>query len=773
MRRFKTSFIIIMVFTVLSAACLGLCEFISNMSFYNSSLELRRAQIETEIGDIMDKVETSLSFGKSLESYYGIDTVLEQICGVEEGAVEAVMLDREDQILYTSYEAEDKKSLASVLDDSFTERLKDTAVDTYVIAESGYQYLVFPIWMNKETYLGNMVAVYLPDSSALRSGGGKWILLVILGTMVLLLCAGLRMFAEKPRKVLNRWMNLLVIAGMLAMSVCLYQKDKQQYETMIRDNAESAAEHIAGNLSGLLEKGLTEDGLMHMPDYLKSQIETNKVCREIHLVSGEDQQKHSGVIVRDIPAAEDLKLKFVIEQGYQQKLLLTMALTFASIILISMMIAIELFRLAEVIDKRISKDFGSGSEEQRHGMTLQIKLLSFFLYTGIYISISYTAVIMRNRESRVFGLSESLSAALPLTVELTMMMLFSLLLPGICRRMKQKEVLFLAAVLLGVGNLACMRVTDPYWLILLRAYCGVGFAFAKYFLNIMVASASENEFKLNYNYAGMNAGVLGGITAGAALGGVLAGASGYQSNYGYTLAVVIVSVVSAFLLVPWEFLENAQNCAVEEEPGFGGKQAAGGSLWNPSALICLFLGSVPLNIGLMYVVSFLPVYMNAQGYSALSVSYAYMINGMAGIYIGTGLVSFLKKISRRMSAAAAFFFAGMGILVLVTGRSLGTVFLSAGLMGLFDGYGTPSITGIYTNHQALARYDKAELLAVFNTVGSGIQIVCPILYNLLIRPDGGSRNLAVMGGAFLAVGAVFYMMLGKEGKCSEKNIHLQ
>ena len=169
----------------------------------------------------------------------------------------------------------------------------------------------------------------------------------------------------------------------------------------------------------------------------------------------------------------------------------------------------------------------------------------------------------------------------------------------------------------------------------------------------------------------------------------------------------------------------------------------------------------------------LAVYMNAQGYSALSVSYAYMINGMAGIYIGTGLVSFLKKISRRMSAAAAFFFAGMGILVLVTGRSLGTVFLSAGLMGLFDGYGTPSITGIYTNHQALARYDKAELLAVFNTVGSGIQIVCPILYNLLIRPDGGSRNLAVMGGAFLAVGAVFYMMLGKEGKCSEKNIHLQ
>lgn len=753
MKKSKIKLVMISVFVILSFACLALCNWISGMSFFVSSEELKIQQMKTEISDIIDKVDNSLEFGKALESYYGMDEVLAEICATGEG-LDAVIQNSEGDLLYTSCKEGEEEKLFEILSED---------------AASDYTYLNFPIGESSAAQGGNLKVAYLPEMIAAKPQNHRMFLGTVLAVMVLLyLFVGVLL---KKKKHLYLWMNILVISGMCVFSFGLYQSYKQQYEVMIQENVQRTAEHIAGNLSELLEKGMDEKMLPTLRQYLSTQIEKNEVCKAVVLTEktkSEARETNRKVICQEIPASKQWKLQIEVDQAYQARLLKNMILTFLSIILITLMIALELFRLIEIVERRLSEDFNTGSKLQKQGMSRQIKLLSFFTYVGIYLSISYTAVIMREQSASIFGLSPEVSSSLPLTMELLMMMVFSLLLAKIDQKVTPRELLISGTLILIVGNLSCTRISNPYLLLILRTYCGIGFAFLKYFLNIFVAAASDTEYELNYNYAGMNAGVLGGITAGAALGGVLAGTFGYQANYGYTLAVVMLTALIGMLCIPWQYLKERRTITFAETKVSENRDKAETHSVHGKGKIyaILFAGSVPLNIGLMYVVSFLPVYMNSRGCSPLSISYAYLINGAAGIYVGASMVKILRKLSGRVSATAAFLLGGAGILVLVLGNGIGLIFLSAGLMGLFDGYGTPSITGAYTNYPALKEYDKAQLLTTFNTVGNGVQILCPMLYNLMIQPDGKTLYLTIFGIVFLLTGGMFYFLLKDEKRFS-------
>ena len=82
--------------------------------------------------------------------------------------------------------------------------------------------------------------------------------------------------------------------------------------------------------------------------------------------------------------------------------------------------------------------------------------------------------------------------------------------------------------------------------------------------------------------------------------------------------------------------------------------------------------------------------------------------------------------------------------------------MSAGIMGLFDGFGTPAITGFFTGLPAVQKADTASMLTVFNSVGSAVQIVCPMLYNLLIQPDGKTTYLLLFGIGYAVVTVLFF-----------------
>lgn len=84
-------------------------------------------------------------------------------------------------------------------------------------------------------------------------------------------------------------------------------------------------------------------------------------------------------------------------------------------------------------------------------------------------------------------------------------------------------------------------------------------------------------------------------------------------------------------------------------------------------------------------------------------------------------------------------------------------------MGLFDGFGTPSVTSYFTG-LAADKSQTAGMLTMFHMTGSGVQILCPMLYNLMIQPDGSKIYLAVFGAVYLVLAGMFTVICRPNSK---------
>lgn len=760
----------VMVFSALALGSLQFVGWISRMAFENTCITLQEQHIRTEVSEVVDTIENSVNFGKELENYYGMDELLAKACEISDGNIDAAVLDGSGEPLYLSFADSDKRIelLSQIYTEEYQAELSDAAGNGIMgerVSLGDYESIVFPLHKQEEVTAGYFLVIYrqsdfLEKNDFSEPERAKWI---IWAAVSIFLCVFL--LRKKGKKRQMRYLPVaFIMAGMLVNIIFMYQAYKDKYFAMVSRNAESAAVYLQESVEKLLEKGLPVESLAEISDYLNQKAEGNAAIESIAVVKnyystneGVDADKY----VLSLEAADGAaQLDVVVSRSYIMQRVLMMTLTFGAVLAISLMLTYELTNLAEIISARADKAFNQKTKRQMEAVGIQVKILSFLTYMAIYASMSYTAVVMRKWNASLFGLSEAVSASLPLTVELLCIMLCSAAAQKIFKDMSLKKLLLFVFSFLIPGNMACICAASPYVLLALRAFCGMGFGFLKYWLNSIVSAGSEDMDAVGRNYAQLNAGMLGGITVGASLGSILAQSMGYQFNYLFTGLLCAMVMGFSMFAIPWRMLDAERL----HPAGNAGQQSVRiKDIFRDRALLkAILLGAVPLNIGLMYVVAFMPVYMDSIGEPAIITSYAYLVNGIAGVYLGTVMVGRLKKFSGKLSVTFAMLTAAAGILILVPGPDTWTALLSAAVMGLFDGYGTPVITSFFACLAHVQKADTAGMLTVFNSVGGAVQIVCPMLYNMLILQDGSTLHLFLFGICYVVLAISFSGMFRKK-----------
>lgn len=770
MKQIKSRVYIIAVFALIALGSLGFVNWICGMAFRNTCVELQEQYIAVQVEDEIRGIETSVSFGKDIGSYYGMDEILSRISAVNQPPVEAVLTGASGQVLYTTLRENDEGlyMLGHIISRDYQEklgRITEKADSAASLKCGDFETMVFPMYKNGEEFLGRMIVVYRAESlipAGFESGGaGLWQVWAALAALLALFYAVKRKAGNEPWYI--RFMPvILIMCGMLLYIVGLFNLYQDRYNAMITENAECSAGIVRESIDNLLDKGFDPQRIAEVSDYISQKVADNDSIGNISIGrvyynSSDDARSRSEDGVLHLPIEHtDLQMDIQLSRSYIEGRITVMTLTFAVIFVICLMITYELTYLGEIISVRMSDQFNRDCPQQYESMSSLIRLLSFASYTAIYTSMSYTAVIMRGWGASVFGLSPGVSASLPLTVELSCIMLGSVVIQKVFRGERTGRMGIMIFPFLILGNLACTAASSPYVLIGLRAFCGIGFAFLKYWMNLLVAAGSRDAEGVRENCARFNGGLLGGITVGASLGAILAQAMGYQSNYYFTVLISVGVMAVMLLCVPFRFLDARRGpgeAAVRSEK----KERI---FTNAAVLKVLLLGCVPLNIGLMYVVAFLPVYMDNAGQPALATSYAYLVNGLSGVYLGVVLVSLLKKLPQKFCVVLTMLLGAAGILVLTLNSGLAVILISAAVMGLFDGFGTPGVTGYFTGMPEIQKRDTAGMLTIFNSVGSGVQILCPMLYNILIQPDGRTWPLRVFGMCYIGAAALFLLLMG-------------
>ena len=681
------------MYVLIVLIALFFASWIVKIAYRNTAIELSEDYLQLLTREVVDNMETSLRYGKDLSNYYGIEGELSEITSCNESAIGTVVTGTDGDVYATCFPPERAYSMMN----SFYKYIDKEGVSAFAkLGENGEK-------ISLDRFRG-IVYVIRKDNTA---QGYIWVIYDAEG-----------------------------IAAVKDVSLIKFSSD---YASMVEGNALNTQTYIQNKVDNLMEKGLPASRLADLEDYFAAVASENKAV--------------SGFTISD-----DGKVTVEKNDAFIRSECTAFLMHIIAILVICIIAGYELTNLIPAIMDKLPSAGKKGAETGRgKSMTGTIRILSFLLYTAIYISMPYSTVIMRKQGLSVFGLPLSLSASLPLTMELIMIFVVSLVIQRIYSKENIHVLFCLAVGILVAGNAASTKVDSAYLLILLRAFCGIGFAFLKYFFNRLVAAGSEDDEQVRENLANQNAGLLGGITVGSSLGSILAGVFGYLGNYMFTGIVIAVVFAVSHLVFNWKKLGEKKVEETKEANEDRDHLSLGSVLKDRSLFWAIILTDIPLNVGLMYVVAFLPVYMGAIGQPPILTSYAYLVNGLAGVYLGVWLIKHLKIKKARRAVALSIFTGAVGFLVLLFGKNAFVVLASAIILGIFDGYGTPTMTGYFASLGKNKVKDSAGLLTIYGSIGSAVQIICPSIYGILASPTGDTMPIAVFSIIFASFGVVLVL----------------
>jgi hypothetical protein len=212
-------------------------------------------------------------------------------------------------------------------------------------------------------------------------------------------------------------------------------------------------------------------------------------------------------------------------------------------------------------------------------------------------------------------------------------------------------------------------------------------------------------------------------------------------------------------LLPWKPLSERSVQAEEEKP----VQAADllRMVFSGEMLFFILFIGIPLNIGVMLCVTLVPAICQTNGISSVMLSYCYIANGLAGIYIGPALVSKAKaKFGLNLCIAFAFALTAVSIFILRIPPVALMIVLTSMILGFLDGFATPMVTDRFMTLGIVRNAVDESTALIFSVVLSYVLLTfAPMIAELLLLPGKGVFSPMMIGAAVYAAAAVLVFLL--------------
>lgn len=782
-QRIKT---IAVTFCVMLLITLSLLSLICTLSFDQNYREVKQSYYATLCDQVIADMETSVSYGKSIEQYYGIDEVFSRTQALFEGdGVEISILDREGSVLYTSY-GEDSP-VADLAESDEAQRMVDMigdAEDQELMTGSGYETLFMPIESGGEKvgyYLLSVPVSVYDDQRAIMVKETLVTLAVAfsLGAIVMLAYfLGIRhrrILDESTWKILFFGVpSAILIVAILGTGMTNFLLFQNRYEAAVEEDAMSVVEYVGMTTQELYDKGVTYEEMTAagLDNYLADKVRQMPVLEALTItdvVADSNNvlaQSKSGVASTTV-ATDDgtLQIEAFISDEYVQGRMQELFLMFLATFIFCIVIIFEMTRLPAMLSKRRDHDFGASNSETYDYISSGIRITAFVKTLANYMYLPYSALLIKQWDQAVGGLSVGVTAALPLTVDSAAQMIAMALLPMWIQRPDKRGKRFFTVCLVAMLaiNSICFLTHSAAVIIVMRFLGGFAYAGFTHVINMIIAGGSDSEARRQVNLASSNSGLIGGCMCGAGIGAIVAALAGY--SFSYLISAVLFAVLGVFVLVmmPWELLAHNAAEKTDQVSGQGEKARLRESLqalFTPQVLQYCILIMIPVGFGILYPVTLIPSVVSERG-SDLLLSYCYIANGVAGFYLGPKVVRLLSgRISVYTGLSGVLILGAAGIVVMGLPPFFVMVLLSSALLGIFDGYGTPlSIDGFLMLPGIQGRVSEVTALALYETFSNVVGTVAPVLIELLVQI---SLTLAIwsLGGLYAGFAVLFAFING-------------
>ena len=723
-------------------AVLSIC-FLSMISYYillGSYYDIRSQYISVVNEQVIEEIETSVNFGKTLENYYGMDKILEKATDQLGKGYDVAILSPNGEIWYSTWGKSGERF-------DVTER--DKKVIRQEISDEAGNVIGTFVTIYDKAYERSLVSGEL---SHLRYITGLAALIISVMTILLMLLVG--RIVKKPVVPVVA----VIILAMAVQSAFLINIYQGVYKDTVMKNAEGIGNYIAVSLKEIEAKGVSADEIDGLQEYLNEKTAYQMIAG-IRLGKGNgsggseqpavDVGKSGGEVIT-IPlkgaGSDNLEIKVKVSGDFIRQMIVGMVLNFIAVIAIIFVITAESMRLPQMLDFRKSGDFNRGGPLQYKQVAYTLRFGNFITSVGSYSCLAFSALMIRQWNQGAFGLSVGLTAALSISLCSLAEVVGLLAAPAFARKLETKQLLIMSTALLILSNLACFFAASSATVLLLRALSGLGFAGNKQALNSMIALGYGTSKEREENLAESNAGLIGGIMCGSAMGAIIAATLGYEATFALASGIFVLFIAFLIYFIPWKLLAENAGRRETREVDFRRVFAL---MRDPQVVKYSLTVNFPVYIYLMVIVVLIPGIIQAGGIPPVVLTYCNLLNGLAGLYIGVRLGGLLRnRIGIRNSIVLVCAIGSAAVLMQALPFTVAALLLGAALLGLVDGAGVPLTSDYFLELSSIrGRIDEATALSLLSIIGFIVMTVAPVVLDVCIT----SRTALIVVSVILFV----------------------
>ena len=755
-------------------------SFIALMGYLNYKTmvtDLKSQVIKRIEADTVDGVETALEFGKRIDNFYGIDDVFATFKTQVEGTIPFV-LTADGRLLYvdSSYTEVENDRISRFLTSSEFKKANSEGLgeEANVITMGRTRGILYPIVQDEEI-AGYFSCIYADSDfkGELNNIRDKIILQTVISAVIVCLAvfAVFMLFKsdmwekkgmQKPSKHIENLAMVVVMAlGIITLSTINIVSFREDYKERIGSSTRVSLQNLENTIRRLSDEGVNIRNIDGLEEYIQTRVESLETLHVVriseHIAEIQRTEEDSDIISYEFDAGiEDGEEKFLyleaeVSSAAMRKQIQSIVLTLISTLIILIMFVFESTNLIELVTTDSSKEQDGFSEKK---VSLSLRLTGFLCSTAEYMCVPYAAMMIRESGETLFGLSNGVTAALPLTLEGFTQMIAMLLLPKFVKKKDVRSTLIVSGIMMMLCNICAFSTNRAMVIIICRALAGIAYAGFKQISNYLITRGYKTDEGRSNNISQDNAGLLAGATCGAGLGAILSANLGYSMNFLIAAGIFFVYLAVTFFATPWKMLKNRSHMDEEAKP----VSAAGikRMIFSKEMLFFIILIGIPLNIGVMLCVTLIPAICQTNNISAVMLSYCYIANGIAGIYIGPALVAKAKKrFGVTISIAFAFALTAIAIFILHVPPIIVMIVISSMVLGFLDGFGTPMETDKFMSLKVVRNEVDESTALIFSVVLSYILLTfAPVIAELMLIPGKGFFTPMMIGVLVYAVAAV-------------------
>ena len=738
----------LVIFILVSIPLVFLSSLLNVMSYSNMITEVYTNANLTSTSGAIQRINYSMSFGKTIEKFYGLEDLLTETLNISEDILNVSVINAKNKIISQAgaTDAEIPENIASV---------------EYVSNRSGI-FCSAPIDSEhrivlrlSQNYVNKLTLDYV--KSILLVGAAVLLAVMLISFAIYYAISKNSVTGGISTQSFKTLLMTSLVLSQIALGGYVLSNYTNEYQDSLNKMAYIVSNVIDRDIESVVKQGIPFEEITGLEEYLQNiygGIDEIVKIFVSDLQQGRSTTQNSFISNKIQVLDQDyyINVEYKVNQELVNKNIINLLIEALILILVTILISIE---MSLFINRPQSQREQEKIEAQKGLSPSGLRIFFFVLFLALGLDSSFVSIVSYQLFSKLSAASDFL-VSLPTTIGAVATIFGLLICLFVVNKIGMQKMIIAGIALAAAGSGACGFCDDLFKFSLARGVLGLGMA--ALISSTKLCAIFEKDAALRVKLlATVAAGRIAGYSCGVVIGGLIS----ERSSYSFVFILEAVLIAASVLLIGITNLKQSSKT---------GDNFSFYNLLNifraPKVIVYMLLIIVPVYMASVFISYCVPLYGNEITLSQSIISGLMMINFMLSAYTSSVSSKLMIKwlgVQKSTFLYVAFIILSIGLFAVY--NTLVTVIISVILLGIADGFGLNVILEeIYIIKPDIDKVTATFLFLLASKIG---EAVAPILVSTNI---GSGISKASAGLIYvLAGGMALYLLF----LLFKRNIHTE